>query len=436
MRVLAGRNRAGACLIVLCVGTGLFGLFFFLTLFIQTVLGYSAIRAGLACLPFAAGVVIASGLASQPAARTGPRPLTGAGAAMAAGAMFWFSRLTGQAGYASHLPGPQLASSSGPGLVFVPLALAARHNVAGRDSGVASSLLNTARQAGRAIGLALLGTVAWTAVADSVRTQVAHAAAAAKAGQPAPEPGAPRPASICDHALTAGFPARSWLPRASGCSPCSSRSPPSGPAARTWPAPRPNRHSRHRSPPHRSPGLCSGMRTEPPSPRRPARAGSASRHVTTTRDKSPGTNPAQHLQPAAALPRAPRGSHRRLLRPHRHQQHRPQPHPPGIPPTGPEGRRSARRASAARHGHTGRAPGDLVAEPLPGEDLRGDLLPLAGAGARPDGGAHGLEDGILAFAAAYVRRRRCPGRAAPRHRAPRVRRPGSPAGERRSRSRG
>jgi EmrB/QacA subfamily drug resistance transporter len=205
MRVLADRNRSGAYLIMLCVATGLFGLFFFLTLFIQTVLGYSAIRAGIAYLPFAVGVVIASGLASQLVARIGPRPLIVAGSAMVAGGMFWFSRLTEHSGYAGHLLGPQLVSSFGLGLVFVPLALVALHNVAEQDSGVASSLLNTAQQVGGAIGLALLGTVAWTAVANSVRTQVAHAAAAAaKAGQPLPKPGTP-PASIYDHALTVGF---------------------------------------------------------------------------------------------------------------------------------------------------------------------------------------------------------------------------------------
>ena len=70
-------------------------------------------------------------------------------------------------------------SSFGLGFVFVPMALVALHNVAERDSGVASSLLNAAQQVGGAVGLALLGTVAWTAVANSVRTQVAHAAAAA-----------------------------------------------------------------------------------------------------------------------------------------------------------------------------------------------------------------------------------------------------------------
>jgi EmrB/QacA subfamily drug resistance transporter len=193
MRVLADRNRSGAYLIMLCVSTGLFGLFFFLTLFIQTVLGYSAIRSGIAYLPFAVGVVVASGLASQLMPRLGPRPLIVAGTAAVAGGMFWFSRLTEHAGYASQLLGPQLVSSFGLGLVFVPLALVSLHNVADQDSGVASSLLNTAQQVGGAIGLALLGTVAWTTVADSVRTQVGHASAA------------PPPASIYDHALTVGF---------------------------------------------------------------------------------------------------------------------------------------------------------------------------------------------------------------------------------------
>jgi predicted MFS family arabinose efflux permease len=193
MRVLADRNRSGAYLIMLCVATGLFGLFFFLTLFIQNVLGYSAIRTGIAYLPFAVGVVAASAAASQLVPRIGPRPLIITGAAMVAGGMFWFSRLTEHVDYAGHLLGPQLVSSVGLGLVFVRLALVALHNVAEQDSGVASSLLNTAQQVGGAIGLAVLGTVAWTTVADSVRTQVAHAAAAAaKAGRPLPSRERPR----------------------------------------------------------------------------------------------------------------------------------------------------------------------------------------------------------------------------------------------------
>jgi EmrB/QacA subfamily drug resistance transporter len=197
LRVLADRNRSGAYLIMLCISTGLFGLFFFLTLFIQTVLGYSAVRSGVAYLPFAAGTVVASALASQLVPRIGPRPLIVAGAAAVAGGMFWYSRLTEHAGYASQLLGPSLVTSLGLGLVFVPLSLVALHSVADQDSGVASSLLNTAQQVGGAIGLALLGTVAWTTVADSIRTQVAHAGL--------PKPGTSLPASIYNHALTVGF---------------------------------------------------------------------------------------------------------------------------------------------------------------------------------------------------------------------------------------
>ena len=195
LRVLADRSRSGTYLIMLCVSTGLFGLFFFLTLFIQTVLGYSAIRSGVAYLPFAVGVVLGSAVASPLVSRTGPRPLIVAGAAMVAGGMFWFSRLTEHAGYASDLLGPQIVSSLGLGLVFVPLSLVSLHNVAEQDSGVASSLLNTAQQVGGAIGLALLGTVAWTTVEDTARTQAAHAA----------KSGTPVSASIRDHALAVGF---------------------------------------------------------------------------------------------------------------------------------------------------------------------------------------------------------------------------------------
>jgi EmrB/QacA subfamily drug resistance transporter len=206
MRLLADRNRSGAYLIMLCIGTALFGMFFFLTLFMQTVLGFSAIKTGIAYLPFAIGIVISSALASQLVARVGARPPILAGAAAVVVGTFWFSRLTEHAGYSGQLLGPILVTSCGLGLVFVPLSLVALHNVAEQDSGVASSMLNVGQQVGGAIGLALLGTVAWTAVADSIRTRAAHAAAAAaKAGQPLPKPGTPLPASIYNHALAVGF---------------------------------------------------------------------------------------------------------------------------------------------------------------------------------------------------------------------------------------
>jgi MFS family permease len=164
---------------------------------VQTVLGYSAIRAGIAYLPFAIGAVIASQLGSRLVPRIGARPLILAGIAAVAGGTFWFSRLTEYAGHAGQLLGPMLVTACGLGLVFVPLPMVALHNVAEQDSGVASSLLNTGQQVGGAIGLALLGTVAWTTVADSVRSQ------AARAGQPLPSTSPP--ASIYEHALAVGF---------------------------------------------------------------------------------------------------------------------------------------------------------------------------------------------------------------------------------------
>ena len=180
MRVLRNRNRTGAYLIMLCVGTALFGMFFFLTVFVQSVWGYSALGTGIAYLPMITMVMVASGIASQLVSRIGARPLLLAGTAIATGGMFWLSRITENSHYASGLLGPMLVTALGMGLTFVPLSLVALAKVANHDTGVASSLLNTGQQVGGAIGLAILGTVAWSAVANSIHSQAAAAAAAAK----------------------------------------------------------------------------------------------------------------------------------------------------------------------------------------------------------------------------------------------------------------
>ena len=180
MRVLRSRNRTGAYLIMLCVGTALFGMFFFLTIFVQSVWGYSALKTGIAYLPMITMVMVASGIASQLVSRIGARPLLLAGTAIATGGMFWLSRITENSHYASGLLGPMLVTALGMGLTFVPLSLVALAKVANNDTGVASSLLNTGQQVGGAIGLAILGTVAWSAVANSIHSQAAAAAAAAK----------------------------------------------------------------------------------------------------------------------------------------------------------------------------------------------------------------------------------------------------------------
>jgi EmrB/QacA subfamily drug resistance transporter len=175
LRIFADRSRSGAYLIMLLVATALFGTFFFLTIFLQVVLGYSALKAGLAFLPFAATIAVVSGIASNLVARTGARPLMVAGALFMAGGMYWFSHLSAHVTYAGGLLGPMLVTPAGIAAVFVPLSLVALHRIREEDSGVASSLLNTGQQVGGAIGLAALGTVVWTAAAHSLHAQVAEA---------------------------------------------------------------------------------------------------------------------------------------------------------------------------------------------------------------------------------------------------------------------
>jgi EmrB/QacA subfamily drug resistance transporter len=192
LRLLRQRDRLGANLIMLGVGTAIFGVFFFITLFVQDVWGYSALRTGVAFLPLTAVLLAASGAATALVPRIGARPLLLAGGAASAGGLYWLSRVTEHGTYAGGLLGPILVTGAGLGLLFVPLPLVALARVGEADSGVASSLLNTGRQVGGSIGLAVLGTVAWTVVADAAR---AHAAAARTASRHA----------AYQHALAAGF---------------------------------------------------------------------------------------------------------------------------------------------------------------------------------------------------------------------------------------
>jgi EmrB/QacA subfamily drug resistance transporter len=207
MRVLRSRDRTGSYLIMLCVGTALFGMFFFLTLFLQNVWGYSALRTGIAYLPMITTVMAASAIASQLVPRIGARPLMLAGSAIATGGMFWLSRITEHSHYASGLLGPMMVTALGMGLLFVPISLVALAKVANSDAGVASSLLNTGQQVGGSIGLAILGTVAWSAVANSIHAQAAAAAAAARHATVhiSAAKAAALQKAVSDHALATGF---------------------------------------------------------------------------------------------------------------------------------------------------------------------------------------------------------------------------------------
>lgn len=207
LRIFRNRNRSGAYLVMLCVGTAMFGLFFFLTIFMQTVWGYSALRTGIAYLPMMATVMLMAGVSAQLISRTGARPLLLAGSAVTAAGMFWLSRITEYSHYASGLLGPLMLTAAGMGMLFMPLTLVALSRVTDDDAGVASSVLNAGQQVGGSIGLALLGTVAWTAVSNNTRDQLAAltARAAAAGHRIVIKPGAQLPAAITRHALAVGF---------------------------------------------------------------------------------------------------------------------------------------------------------------------------------------------------------------------------------------
>ncbi len=212
LRIFRNRNRSGALLVMLCVGTAMFGMFFFLTIFVQTVWGYSALKTGIAYLPMVATIMAMAGVSAQLVPRIGARPLLIAGSTIGAGGMFWLSRISEHSTYAGGLLGPMMVTAAGLGMLFMPLTLVALSKVEDRDAGLASSLLNTGQQVGGSIGLALLGTVAWTVVANTARhsAEVAKAAAAtaAKAGHPVHLSAVQAKAAttaIYDHALSIGF---------------------------------------------------------------------------------------------------------------------------------------------------------------------------------------------------------------------------------------
>jgi predicted MFS family arabinose efflux permease len=174
-------------------------MFFFLTIFIQDVWGYSALKTGLAYLPFVPAVLATTVLAQQAVTRIGARPMLIVGSAVAAGAMVWLSRISEHSSYARGMLGPTLVLGAGLGPLFVLIFLVGLTRVRDDDTGVASGLVNVGQQVGGAIGLAVVGTVAWSAVASSLRSQ---AAAAAKAGLHA---SAAVQTRMHDHALAVGF---------------------------------------------------------------------------------------------------------------------------------------------------------------------------------------------------------------------------------------
>jgi hypothetical protein len=163
---------------MMLVPAAMFSMFFFLSLFIQNLVGYSPLRTGFAFLPFSLGIVFGAGLSSNLVSRIDPRFIAGVGTLLAGIALFGFSRLSiddspshlitaltsgtpvgADVNYWTSILPYIVLMAVGMGLTFVPLTLTAVHHVRAEDSGIGSGVLNTMQQVGGALGLATLSTV-------------------------------------------------------------------------------------------------------------------------------------------------------------------------------------------------------------------------------------------------------------------------------------
>ena len=154
------RTLTGANVVGLMVGGSLFAMFFFLTLYMQQVLGYSPIKAGLSYLPLSIGIIVSSGVASQLVTRVGFKPVLVVGLILIAAGLVWFSAISVDGGFATDILGPSLLAAAGLGFAYVTTTIAAVSGIEDNEQGLASGLINTSQQVGGALGLAILATVA------------------------------------------------------------------------------------------------------------------------------------------------------------------------------------------------------------------------------------------------------------------------------------
>ena len=160
------RTLTGANVVGLLVGASLFAMFFFITLYMQQVLDYSAIKAGLSYLPLAISISLSAGIASQLITRIGFKPTLAIGMVLIAVALVWFAQVSVDGAYLSDILGPSLLAAAGLGFAFVTTTIAALTGVRDEESGLASGLINTSQQIGGALGLAVLATVATSRTED------------------------------------------------------------------------------------------------------------------------------------------------------------------------------------------------------------------------------------------------------------------------------
>lgn len=185
---------------MLTVGVGIFGIFLFLTYYLQRTLGYSPVVSGVAFLPLIATLVVAADLANVVLLpRFGPRPLVTAGLLLAAGSLVWLTRIGLHSGYASSVLGPLMVAGLGIGFTIAPSSNTGTFGVDPRDAGVASATLNAGQQIGGSIGTSLLNTIFASAVANYLTSHLSPATLVH--GHPAPS----LTAMSLIHGYTTGF---------------------------------------------------------------------------------------------------------------------------------------------------------------------------------------------------------------------------------------
>lgn len=163
LRIVLDRNRGGSFLAFLFATLGMFAVFLFLSYYFQNALGYGAMKAGFAFLPFPLGVITSATIASRTLPLLGPRVLATTGFSMSTVGLLWLTQLSVDASYLTHVVPAELLLSLGMGQVFVSLSSTALLGVPNDDAGVASALVNTMQQIGGSLGVAFLNTVATTA---------------------------------------------------------------------------------------------------------------------------------------------------------------------------------------------------------------------------------------------------------------------------------
>jgi len=168
LRIFSNRSLAASDATMLVVAAALFGVFFFCTLYFQQVLGYNALKTGIAYLPWTLTTITASTLASRVVDRFTPKPVLVGGLLLATAGFLLLTRISGSADYATHVLPAMIILGAGLGMSFVPITISATNGVAPADSGLASGLLNTTQQVGGSLGLAILSTVSATRVTNAL----------------------------------------------------------------------------------------------------------------------------------------------------------------------------------------------------------------------------------------------------------------------------